>query len=278
VPFALPAPAFPPEGGIPVSILVDYDGTVSVLDIGDELLARHGPPAEVLVEQDERYDAGLIGSRDLMRWDMDVLPDDAALLRAEAASMPQDETLVMLVECAQRHGAAVEIVSDGLGFYVESNLALLGLPDLPVATNENDVVGGGTGMRFPYGHPRCYVCGTCKRERVRAHQAADRIVVFVGEGTSDRYACAHAEVVFAKGNLAAWCRAEGRAFQEWHRLDEIARWLDESVRTARLPRATAEVAAWRGRFAPPQPRPFICGPEVWGDGRVSARTQAGVSG
>jgi 2-hydroxy-3-keto-5-methylthiopentenyl-1-phosphate phosphatase len=270
VPPALRDPSFPPDGGIPVSILVDYDGTVSVLDIGDELLVRHGPPAEVLLEQDERYDAGLIGSRDLMRWDMDVLPDDPALLRSEAASMPQDESLVTLVNTARRHGAAVEIVSDGLGFYVASNLVRLGLGDLPIATNENDVVGGGAGMRFPYGHPRCFVCGTCKRERVRAHQAAGRVVVFVGDGTSDRYACAHAEVVFGKGSLAAWCRAEGRPFHEWNRLDEVARWLEESVRGGVLPETAAEVADWRRRYAPPQPRPFICGPEVWGDGRMSA--------
>jgi hypothetical protein len=58
----------------------------------------------------------------------------------------------------------------------------LGLDDVPIATNANALRGGGAGVSFPYGHPVCHVCGTCKRERVRAHQAAGNVVVFVGDG------------------------------------------------------------------------------------------------
>ena len=87
----------------------------------------------------------------------------------------------------RERGALVEVVSDGFGFYVASNLAAIGVTDVFVATNENRVGEGGAGMSFPFGHPSCFVCGTCKRERVRLHQAAGRVVVFIGDGTSDRY-------------------------------------------------------------------------------------------
>ena len=100
---------------------------------------------------------------------MDVLPRDAELLRGEAAAMPQDTTFPAFVRAVRERGALVEVVSDGLGFYVRSNLAALGLSDVPVATNENTVADGGAGMSFPYSHPECFVCGTCKRERVRLH-------------------------------------------------------------------------------------------------------------
>ena len=61
-----------------------------------------------------------------MKWDMDVLPRDAELLRREAAAMPQDEHFPSFVAAARARGARIEIVSDGLGFYVRSNLASLG--------------------------------------------------------------------------------------------------------------------------------------------------------
>jgi hypothetical protein len=112
------------------------------------------------------------------------------------------------------------------------------------------------------------VCGTCKRERVRAHQAAGRAVVFVGDGTSDRYACAHADVVFAKDSLADWCRREGRPHRTWDRLSEVADWLSDAVADGGLPTSADDVADWRERCAPPQPRPFICGPEIWGVDRL----------
>jgi len=103
------------------------------------LLSRHYPGRAEIARKDALYDAGVLGSRELMKWDMDVLPHDAALLRREAAEMAQDRTFPDFVRAVRRRGATVEVVSDGLGFYVRSNLAALGLGDLFVATNDNTV-------------------------------------------------------------------------------------------------------------------------------------------
>lgn len=260
-------PATPIEAGrAPVSFLVDYDGTISLVDIGDTLLARHYTDTAEIAAKDALYDAGRLGSRELMQWDMDVLPHDGELLRREAAAMPQDQDFPAFVAAVERRGAVVEVVSDGLGFYVRSNLAALGLPDVAVATNDNRVEGGGAGMSFPFGHPACFVCGTCKRERVRLHQAAGRIVVFVGDGTSDRYAAAHADMVFAKDSLARICAAEGWPHTNWGDFADISAEVERAFADGRLPTDPSDVAAWRAAHGH-APRPFICGPEVWGPGR-----------
>jgi len=260
-------PVFP--AGAPISVLVDYDGTVSRQDVGTVLLAEHALVGRAVVAaKDADYDAGRSGSRELMQWDMEVLPRDGALLRAAAAEIPQDETFVSFVAAVREAGAAMEIVSDGLGFYVASNLAQLdpGIVDLPIATNENDVDGSGR-MTFPYGHPACFVCGTCKRERVRAHEAGGRVVVFIGDGQSDRYAAHHADIVFAKDALLAWGRATGRDFREWAGFTEIEAWFVGALADGRLPATTASLPAWRATHRPLRPD-FICGPEAWGEGRL----------
>ena len=141
------------------------------------------------------------------------------------------------------------MVSDGLGFYVAPNLARLGLADLPVATNENRLRDGGRGLSFPYGHPACFVCGTCKRERVRAHQALGRVVVFIGDGSSDRYAAFHADLVFAKGDLAGFCAAAGWPFRPWADFAEVTAWLDRRHRRGRA----AGERRGRARLAGRQP-------------------------
>ncbi len=221
----------------------------------------------LVARMDRGYEDGLLGSRDLIRWDMEVLPPDADLLRSEAAGVDQDETFVGFVAAVRETGALVEVVSDGLGFYVASNLARLdpALADLPIATNANALDPRG-GISFPYGHPGCLVCGTCKRERVRAHRARGRAVVFVGDGTSDRYAAHHADLVFAKGKLLAWGRATGRDFIAWDRFASIEAWFRAALRDGRLPGSPADLVAWRASRPAATP-PFICGPEVWGDGR-----------
>lgn len=251
-----------------MSFLVDYDGTIARVDVGDELMMRHYDDRAELERLDKLYDAGRIGSRELMQWDMDVLPRDADLLRREAAEMPQDESFPAFVEAVRSRGALVEIVSDGFGFYVEPNLAALGVRDLVVATNANRVEGGGAGMSFPYGHPSCFVCGTCKRERVRLHQAAGRAVVFIGDGTSDRYAAAHADMVFAKASLARICSAAGWLFIEWDTFDQVREEIGRAFSDGRLPASADDLPRWRATHEP-APRPFICGPEVWGPGRTT---------
>ena len=248
--------------------MVDYDGTISLVDVGDALMARHYSDQAELARLDRMYDEGKIGSRELMQWDMDVLPRDSEMLTREAAAMPQDQAFPAFVAAVRERGAQVEIVSDGFGFYVESNLAALGVRDVFIATNENRVGEGAAGMSFPFGHPSCFVCGTCKRERVRLHQAAGRVVVFIGDGTSDRFAAAHADMVFAKESLARICDSEGWPYIGWGSFSDVSAEVERAFADGRLPADADSLADWRAAHGH-GPRAFICGPEVWGPGRTT---------
>jgi 2,3-diketo-5-methylthio-1-phosphopentane phosphatase len=250
------------QGGAPVSVLLDFDGTISLADVGDALIERFVPDAALVAEMDRRYDDGVLGSRELMAWDLDVLPRDGDLLLESAMAIPLDDTLAALVSVVRDVGAAIEVVSDGLGFHVEPMLARIGLGDLAVATNAATLGRGGAGLGFPFGHPSCLVCGTCKRERVRVHQAADRAVVFVGDGTSDRYAAHHADVVFAKAGLGVYCERTGLPFIPWARLDEVARWVHGALAEGRLPADQGAFETWAAEHRV-RPEVFVCGPEAW---------------
>jgi 2,3-diketo-5-methylthio-1-phosphopentane phosphatase len=270
VPAAELVPTFS-ESGAPVSFLVDYDGTIARLDVTDHLLERFaGDPT--WRARDNEYVDGLVGSRELLAWDLTVLTADVPTLEAEAAAQPHDQTFPGFVAAVRGHGAAIEVVSDGLGFYLEPALERLGVGDLPIATNEArfpEASGDSTPeMTFPYGHPRCFVCGTCKRERVLRHRAAGRAVVFIGDGISDRFAAAHADVVFAKASLARMCESEGWAYRPWDRFAQITDWVEAAFADGRLPSTHEELPGWRAHHAP-APRAFICGPEVWGEGRTT---------
>ena len=96
------------------------------------------------------------------------------------------------------------------------------------------------------------MCGTCKRDRVLAHQAAGRAVVFIGDGESDRYAAGYTDVVFAKRSLVRICLEAGWPFLRWTEFREIDAWL------------AATLDAWRADPSPAGPiaRPTFCGPEL----------------
>jgi 2,3-diketo-5-methylthio-1-phosphopentane phosphatase len=253
------APPVPPllPGQPPLAILVDYDGTIALTDVGDTLMAEL--KTSDLEAATARYDAGLVGSRRLMEWEVGLWQPDPEAMAALAAAEPHDPTFVPLVQRARAAGIPVEVVSDGFGFFIAPALERLGVGGLPVITARTTFdAAGRPSIVFPNGHPSCFVCGTCKRNRVLAHQASGRAVVFIGDGESDRYAAGYSDVVFAKAALVRLCLEHGWPFKRWTSFAEIDAWLE------------ATVAAWRAdpdTLAPPRPRPFFCGPEIWGEGR-----------
>jgi len=244
------------EGQPPLAILVDYDGTIARTDVSDALMA-----AFVNAEWEAHvadYDAGRVGSRRLMAWEVAQIDADPASLLAKAADQPHDQTFRPFAERALAAGIPVEVVSDGFGFFIEPAMRALGLGQIPVVTAETTLRRGGATISFPNGDPDCHVCGTCKRNRVLAHQAAGRAVVFIGDGESDRYAAGYADVVFAKHSLVRLCVEYGWPFERWTEFSEIHAWLDR-----RLASFAADPAALSGPLA----RPLFCGAEVWGPDR-----------
>ncbi len=107
-------------------MLLDFDGTISLADVGDVLLARLVEDQALVRHMDELYIDGSKGSRELIAWDMEVLPHDPDVLLREIGTIELDESLVQLVAVVRAAGGALEVVSDGIGFHVERMLARLG--------------------------------------------------------------------------------------------------------------------------------------------------------
>ena len=255
-----PAPPPPPlsAGDPPLAILVDYDGTVAQTDVSDALMA------ELVTDEWEaraaEYDAGLAGSRRLMEWEVGLITSPAESLRALAAAQPHDAGFALLAHRARDLGVPIEVVSDGFGFFIPAALEALGVGHVPIVSADTTFPDGERPrIAFPNGHPRCFVCGTCKRARVRAHQAAGRAVIFVGDGESDRYAAGYADRIFAKHALLRLCVENGWPFRRWTEFAEIDAWLAGVVDAWRADSGTALMPRpeWRTPF---------CGPEVWGEG------------
>jgi 2-hydroxy-3-keto-5-methylthiopentenyl-1-phosphate phosphatase len=194
-----------------------------------------------------------------MEFEMTLVDAPPAALLATAAAQPHDPGFVPFVRRAQAAGIPVEIVSDGFGFFIEPALEALEVGELPVVTARTTFTGRRASISFPNGHPTCLICGTCKRNRVLAHQAAGRAVVFIGDGESDRYAAGYADVVWAKRSLVRICIEAGWPFIRWTDFDDIDAWLGRAIEV------------WRAdptSLAAPNARPFFCGPEAWGEGLV----------
>ena len=253
---AVPVPPLDDDAP-PIALLVDYDGTIARVDVSDTLMAPF--VTDDWEAKVAAYDAGLVGSRGLLEWEVELISAPPDALAATAAAQPHDPGFAPFVARAQAARIPVEVVSDGFGFFIEPALRDLGVERVPVVTAATTFPPGRPPrIDFPNGHPACFVCGTCKRNRVLAHQAAGRAVVFIGDGASDRYAAGYSDVVWAKEQLAALCIEHGWPYRPWTDFEEVDRWLADVLDAWRADRTSVPA---------PRARPFFCGPEVWGPGR-----------
>ena len=198
------------------SIFIDFDGTISTTDVGVHLLEQLGTGDWQAI--DAEYGRGEIGSRVCLLDEWELLPNDAELLRGVARDVPLDPGTEGLVAGLLAAGAEVTVISDGFGFYVHDACDSLGIP---VITNAVDWQTGTLEFPFQDRCCACSSCGTCKQAPIKDACRRGRTTVLIGDGTSDRKAALLADVVFAKTELAGWCRANGVAFHPFTALDDV---------------------------------------------------------
>ncbi len=225
VPTSLPKPIPPAER---CQVWVDFDGTITAVDVLDELIRRHAvDDSWRAVEAD--WQAGRIGSRECLSRQLAAVRATDAELSAMLADVPLDPGVGRLFAVLDRAGVPAAVLSDGVDRFIAALLGRAGLSHVPVRSNA--IVRRGTGMDLlcPFGSADCRSAAAhckCASAAALAAPGRDRHV-YVGDGRSDLCPARRVDVVFAKGVLATALAAEEIAFVRFDTLHDVASTLAE---------------------------------------------------
>ena len=197
----------PTTGKGPI-IFCDFDGTISQVDVTDEILSELAHPSWREVE--EEWLRGAIGSRECLERQMALVQASAVELDGLIDAVPVDPNFPAFLRFAEEHGIPFYVVSDGFDYVIQRVLRHAGLNgDLrngmhlfssSLAVKDRRLVASFPQMACGHG------CATCKAEVIRRLGQGYHPVIFIGDGLSDRFAVAESDVVFAKRQLLAYCR------------------------------------------------------------------------
>jgi 2-hydroxy-3-keto-5-methylthiopentenyl-1-phosphate phosphatase len=216
-------------------VFLDFDGTITRRDVVDVILETYAD--ERWIEIEKQWRAGRIGSRACLRAQMALVRATREQLDALVDSIEVDLGLAPLLETCARRRLQVNVVSDGFDYCIRRVLERprLGLKRLlsgvRVCASRLEVdARRGLWLSFPYFRQPCeHGCATCKPAVMGMLNGAGAPSVFVGDGLSDRYAAACADIVFAKNSLAVYCREEGIEHVAYENLSHVAARLDEML-------------------------------------------------
>jgi len=216
-----------------IRVFCDFDGTVCLQDVGQQLFREFaGEKAEVSVQR-------LLGGKITMQmWFMELCNAIPSITRDELLKYVDQFSIdphfpEFVSFCTDCH-VSVTILTDGLDVYVERVLSNGGVGQLPFFANHAEFVKERLKASFPYADAECNLCGNCKRNHMLNASADDDIIVYVGDGYSDRCPVRYADFVFAKRQLIKYCQQQNIPFFEFDDFNDVQLKLEEILKRKRI--------------------------------------------
>jgi 2,3-diketo-5-methylthio-1-phosphopentane phosphatase len=199
-------------------VLCDFDGTVCETEVLGFIFREF---AACGMEQVDRYQRGEIDMVEEIIETFKTISATREEMEEKLNSRKIDEGFLRFMELCEEKGHNLAIVSDGLEWYIEYILRRHGIKGLPLYANKVFFTEEGKRLEFPWFHEEAPRRGVCKSRIVRFYKEQYQKVVYIGDGPSDINAVREADVVFARGWLAEYCRENGVRAQEFDSWNEL---------------------------------------------------------
>ncbi len=184
----------------PLTVFLDFDGTITMRDIGAILLQKY--TGDSWIEMENKVKSGTLTMREGLSGQWSLVTTPLEQLREDAMQEVEIRSgFVGFISWLVEAGIPTHVLSDGLDLYVPAAIAgaLDGAIDnwrekVSIDCNKTGFDGHVT-LEF---QPECdHGCALCKIARVQEKRHHAETIVYIGDGVSDWKASPFADIVFA---------------------------------------------------------------------------------
>jgi 2-hydroxy-3-keto-5-methylthiopentenyl-1-phosphate phosphatase len=213
-------------------VFLDFDGTLVGPNVAIELVERFCEDGQrVAHEVDEELHAGRLTLREAWARQVALIPPGRVdeMVQFAVREIPLRKGAREFLGLLRDYSVPTAIVSGGLDFFIRPVLEREGL-DFPLFSDtvQSDAEGR-LSVAHPFGHSSCRLCGICKAQVIVGNGSYGIRNVFVGDGSTDKYAAEVADIVFARHRLKLYCESAGIPFFPFEGFEpvtsQVGRWL-----------------------------------------------------
>jgi 2-hydroxy-3-keto-5-methylthiopentenyl-1-phosphate phosphatase len=202
----------------------DFDGTVTEKDTSFFLLDTfaQGDWRRLLQEYKEHRIS--VGEFNTKAFSM-IRADKPTLVKALDSKIKVRAGFHELVNYCRRRGFRLVIVSNGLDFYIEATLKGLGLNNFEVHAARASFHPEGMEVKY-LGPDGKRLEDGFKEAYIQFFLKLGYRVIYVGNGDSDFAPAKYAHLVFATGELLAYCRENNLNYKPFENFTDVVRGID----------------------------------------------------
>ena len=218
-----------------VKVFVDFDGTITKRDIGENIFLHFGnqPAVDKIVENIKR---GVITGKE--GW-MQLFREAPGLTLEQVYDYIKefeiDTSFIAFVAYCKQNEIPVFVLSDGFENYIQYVFEREGLQDVRYFANKLTTSSSGSIQTvFPYTDEECTCCANCKRNHILEESDDEELTVYIGNGSSDTCPAQYCDIVFAKDDLLKFCERERISFFPYNSFTDVLRLLQATLTKKRI--------------------------------------------
>ena len=208
-------------------VFVDFDGTITKVDVGEAIFREFGNAAETDI-----IVADLLNGKITARkcWELlfaTIKEINIVKLDEFIDQMNIEPTFHKFFKYCLENEIEMFVLSDGFDYYIQRIFKKENLNHIKIFANSLIITEKKEMIpSFPYFDVDCQTSANCKRNHVLNNSCDEEFTVYVGDGNSDKYSTQFCDFIFAKDDLLKYCEKERITFFPFDNFEDVITRLD----------------------------------------------------
>ncbi|MCM8781711.1 MAG: MtnX-like HAD-IB family phosphatase [Candidatus Omnitrophica bacterium] len=203
-----------------IIVISDFDGTITKKDSLVEILNKFASPKWLNIAK--LINKGRLGTRL-------GLKKEFALCRVSQKNFIDflnknitiDITFKNFLKFCKKNRLKLLVVSGGFTLNIETLFKKYGIKNIAFFANTLKFKKDAITIKFPPKDKNCKTCSLCKAPYIRRFKKKGYFTIYIGDSVTDRCPVKVADLVFAKHNLAEYCKAKGINYLPYNTFAQI---------------------------------------------------------